>query len=340
MKKTIAVLGGGCWGITLACHLYYKGNNLALWEYDKEKAKILDRKRKLSFLPHLRIPKDIFISSDLNEILAGKNIIVFAIPTIYFRSTAQKVAQILNYPGSTDSLEMLISGTKGLENNTFQRMSGILEEELPKKLHQKIVVLSGPSHAEEVSKGIPTAVTIAGRNKKTTLLAQKLFFTPTFRVYTNSDLAGVELAGAIKNIYAIACGVSDGLGLGDNTKSALVTRSLAEMIRLGRKLGAEVSTFYGLAGIGDLMVTCFSHWSRNRNFGEKIGQGKTVQQALKEIKMTVEGMETTKATYFLARKMKIELPIVNEVYSLIYKNKKPQEAMTNLLMRKPRSEFS
>ncbi len=340
MKKTIVVLGGGCWGITLACHLYHKGNNLALWEYDKEKARMLDRKRKLSFLPDLDIPKDILISSDLSKILPCNNIIVLAVPTVFFRSTAQKVARILNCPESTDSLEILISVSKGLENNTFRRMSGILEEELPNKLHRKIVVLSGPSHAEEVSRNIPTAVTVAGKNRRNTLLAQELFFTPTFRVYTNLDLIGVELAGATKNIYAIACGVSDGLGLGDNTKSAIVTRGLAEMIRLGTRLGAKVSTFYGLAGIGDLMVTCFSHWSRNHNFGEKLGQGKTVQQALEEIKMTVEGMGTTRATYSLAKKMKIELPIVNEIYSIIYKNKKPQSAMKDLLMRKPRSELS
>lgn len=333
MEK-IAVLGGGCWGVTLACHLYNKGNKIALWEYNQEKAKNLDRKRRLSFLPYLKIPKNIFISSDLEEVLSGKEIIVFVVPAKYFRSTAKKVAPLIN-----SSIKMLVSGTKGLENNTCKRMSEILEEELPRQLHQRIVILSGPSHAEEVSKNIPTAVTVAGKNKKITLLAQDLFFTSTFRVYTNPDFLGVELAGAIKNIYAIACGVSDGLGLGDNTKSALVTRSLAEMIRLGKKLGAKVSTFYGLAGIGDLIVTCFSHWSRNRNFGEKIGQGKTVSGALKEIGMTVEGGETTKAVYFLAKKMKIDLPIVNEVYSLIYKNKKPQEAMRDLLMRRPRSEF-
>jgi len=334
----IAVLGGGCWGVTLANHLFRRGNHLkgnkvALWEYDKDKTKILDKERRLYFLPHLRIPKGIFISSELKKILQNKETIVFAIPAKYFRATAKKVSRLINSPVS-----MLVNGTKGLENNTFKRMSQILEEELPKELHKKIVVLSGPSHAEEVSKGIPTAVTVAGKNKEVILQAQKLFFTPTFRVYTNSDLLGVELAGALKNIYAIACGVSDGLGLGDNTKSALVTRGLAEMIRLGTKIGAKVSTFYGLAGIGDLIVTCFSHWSRNRNFGEKIGQGKSVQQALKEIGMTVEGVETSKTVYYLSRKMKIDMPIVNEAYLILYKNKKPRDALQDLLLRSPKSE--
>lgn len=330
----IAVLGGGCWGITLANHLFQKGNKIALWEYDKEKAKILDEKRSLSFLPHLRIPKDIFISSELEKVIDGQRIFIFAVPSKFFRSTAKKVSEIINF----SSVSMLITGTKGVENNTFKRMSQILEEELPRELHKKIVVLSGPSHAEEVSQGIPTAVTVAGKNKEITLQAQKLFFTPLFRVYANSDPSGVELAGALKNIYALACGVIDGLGLGDNTKSALVTRGLAEIVRLGKKLGAKTATFYGLAGIGDLIVTCFSQWSRNRNFGEKIGQGKTVQQALDEIKMTVEGVETSKAVYFLSKKMKIDMPIVNEVYLIIYKNKKPKEAMKDLLLRAPKSE--
>ncbi len=334
MKERIAILGGGCWGVTLACHLYKKGYNSYIWEYDSDKAKLLDKKRRLVFLPGLEIPKKIFISYELSKILKGKSVVIFALPAKFFRSTVRKVAPLLD-----QNTKLIISATKGLENITFKRMSEILEEELPKRLHARIAVLSGPSHAEEVSVGIPTAVIVSAKNTKIALAAQKLFFKPTFRVYTNPDIIGVELGGALKNIYAIACGVSDGLGLGDNTKAALVTRSLAEMSRFGVELGAQLSTFFGLAGIGDLVVTCFSHWSRNRALGEKIGQGETVEHAAKEIKMTVEGLETTKAIHFLSRKMQIEMPIANEVYSLLYENKKPQQAMQDLLMRKAKSEL-
>lgn len=332
-KEEIAILGGGCWGVTLACHLKKKGYPVAIWEYEPNKAERLNRQRKLSFLPGLKIPKEIIINSNLSKVLENKKIIIFALPSKFFRSVAKKIGDLIS-----DKVKLLIIGTKGLENNTFKRMSEILEEELPKKLHKKIAVLSGPSFAQEVSQSIPTAVTVASKNKETMLAAQELLFTPCFRVYTNSDITGVELAGALKNIYAIACGVSDGLGLGDNTKAALVTRGLAEMIRLGIKLGAQLNTFYGLAGIGDLMVTCFSRWSRNRALGEKIGQGGDVEQALKEIKMTVEGLETTKVTYFLAQKMKVEMPIVREAYSLLYEEKRPDAAMQNLLMRKAKGE--
>lgn len=336
----IAILGGGCWGTTLACHLYHKGNEIALWEYDRKKAEILEETRRLKFLPGLTIPKEIFISSNLADVVGNKEVIVFALPSSFFRLTVKKVFALLNQSSAIKKIKMLVSGTKGLENNSFSLMSQILEEESPPQLHSKIVVLSGPSHAEEVSQNIPTAVTVAGRNWRKVGEAQKLFFTPFFRVYSNSDFIGVQLAAALKNIYAIACGISDGLGLGDNTKAALVTRGLAEMVRLAKKFGAKVSTFYGLAGIGDLMVTCFSNWSRNHNFGEKLGQGKSVRKALEEIKMTVEGIGTTKAVYSLAKKMGVNMPIVNEVYSILYQNHKPEEAMQNLLMRKAKSELT
>jgi glycerol-3-phosphate dehydrogenase (NAD(P)+) len=228
---------------------------------------------------------------------------------------------------------------KGIEDRTFKRMSEVLEEELPDPVRDRIAVLSGPSHAEEVSRRIPTSVVAASRNTDVAKTVQRTFLSPRFRVYTNVDVVGVELAGALKNIIAIAAGISDGLGFGDNTKGALLTRGLAEITRLGLAVGAQSATFAGLAGVGDLITTCLSQYSRNRHVGEEIGRGKSLSHVLEDMVMVAEGIMTTKATYELARRFQIEMPITNEVYAVLFEEKNPAQAVEDLMTRTAKAEM-
>lgn len=335
-KNKVAVLGAGSWGATIACLLNEKGYNVGLWEFNSDQAKRLDKNRKLDILPQLTsIPKKIKISSQLHDIVDDKtNIIVMVVPSAAFRNTVTNLLPCLS-----NSTEIILSATKGLENNTDMRMSEILDELLPEKIRSKIGVISGPSHAEEVCQKIPTAVVVSSKNKDVIAKAQRLLFTPYFRVYTNPDLLGVEFSGASKNVYAIGCGICDGLNLGDNSKAAFVTRGLAEMSRLGTKMGANILTFFGLAGIGDLVVTCYSKHSRNRRFGEKIGLGKSKKDALKEIKMVVEGITTSKVLHKLSKEYNIEMPINEQVYKMVYENMPPQKALKTLLYREAKPEI-
>jgi glycerol-3-phosphate dehydrogenase (NAD(P)+) len=332
--KSAAILGAGSWGITLATLLFEKGIFVKVWEFERKQAEILRKKRKLRFLPWLDIPREIEITSSIPQALEGVRLVVIALPSHVVRRVAKKIAGIC-LPKDI----IIVIASKGLEDKTLLRMSQVLKEELPEKLRERIVVLSGPSHAEEVSRKIPTSVVVASKNEKLNREVQKIFFTPYFRVYTNSDIIGVELGGALKNTIAIASGISDGLGLGDNSKAALITRGLVEVTRLGKILGGKQTTFSGLSGMGDLIVTCISRYSRNRNFGEKIGQGKTLKKALSEIKMVVEGIRTTKAAYQLAKKYKISMPITEETYKVLFKNKKPSEAVRDLMLREAKPEL-
>lgn len=332
--KRVAILGAGSWGITLAIMLFEKGFFVKVWEFEKKQAQILREKRKFRFLPWVDIPREIEIISNISYALDGVGLVVVALPSHVVRRVAKKIAKV---PLPEDIT--IVNVSKGLEDKTLLRMSQVLSEELPEKLGKRIVVLSGPSHAEEVSRKIPTTVVVASRNEKLNQEVQKIFFAPFFRVYTNLDIIGVEMGGALKNIIALAAGIGDGLGLGDNSKAGLITRGLVEITRLGKALGAKPLTFSGLSGMGDLIVTCTSGYSRNRSFGEKIGQGETLKKALSEIKMVVEGIRTTKAAYQLAKKYKVSMPITEEVYKVIFKNKKPSEAVKDLMLRQAKPEL-
>jgi len=332
--KSAAILGAGSWGITLAILLFEKGFSIKVWEFERKQAEILRKKRKLRFLPWVDIPQEIEITSSISNALEGARLVIVALPSHVVRRVAKKIAKI---PLPEDTI--IVNASKGLEDKTLLRMSQVLSEELPRKLRKRIVVLSGPSHAEEVSRKIPTTVVVASTNESLNRDIQKIFFTPYFRVYTNSDIIGVEMGGALKNIIAVAAGIADGLGLGDNSKAALITRGLVEITRLGRALGARPATFSGLSGIGDLIVTCTSGYSRNRNFGEKIGQGKSLKEALSEIEMVVEGIRTTRAAYQLAKKYKVSMPITEQAYKVLFNNKKPSEAVRDLMLRDAKPEL-
>ncbi|HEA46926.1 MAG TPA: NAD(P)H-dependent glycerol-3-phosphate dehydrogenase [bacterium] len=329
--KRIAVLGAGSWGTTLAILLTKKGHGVSLWEYLKEQAERLDREREnRHFLPGVPIPKEIFISSNLKEIIKRKEIILIVVPSQVLREVVEKLSKIKISPKT-----ILVSATKGLEVGTNLRMSQIIKSYFPKN---RIVVVSGPSHAEEVSIKIPATIVATASSEKLSREIQEVFTTPYFRVYTNPDTVGVELGGALKNIIAIASGICDGLGLGDSSKAALMTRGIVEIARLGVAMGAKQETFAGLSGIGDLITTCISRHSRNRGLGERIAKGRKLEEAQKEIGMVTEGVPTTKSAYELAKKYKVEMPITGELYNILFKGKNPKDAEFELMTRKTKRE--
>ncbi|MFQ6093164.1 MAG: NAD(P)H-dependent glycerol-3-phosphate dehydrogenase [bacterium] len=332
--KSVAILGAGSWGITLACHLKRCGSDVSLWEFRPEVAERLRRERQNpDLLAGAILPEEILVSSDLEDLVSGQvGMLVFAVPSHVLREVARKVAPfIVNAP-------LIVSGVKGIENGTFRRMSEVLAEELPDNLRNRTAVLSGPSHAEEVSRQIPTSVVVASSDRDVAEAVQRRFISPYFRVYTDQDVVGVELGGALKNIIAIAAGISDGLGFGDNAKGALLTRGLAEITRLGVSMGAEASTFAGLSGVGDLITTCLSRYSRNRYVGQEIGKGKSLSQVLEGMVMIAEGVMTTKAAHQLAQQYHVEMPITNEVYAVLFEGKDPARAVADLMMRAAKAE--
>lgn len=331
MAMKIGVLGGGSWGTTLSILLYEKGLSIKIWEFSDEQVAIINQKREnVRFLPGIFIPEEIEITSCLEDVVKEAEVIVIAIPSQVVREVVKQVSPMI----TTDVV--IVSAVKGLEISTMKRISEVIKEYFPAEV--KVGVISGPSHAEEVSRKIPTAVVSSAQDEKTAKFIQDIFLTPNLRVYTNTDLVGVELGGALKNIIAIAAGISDGLGLGDNTKAALITRGLVEIIKIGRILGAKESTFLGLSGLGDLVVTCTSKYSRNRHLGEMIGQGSLLEDALDSMVMVAEGVPTTKAAYELAKKLDIELPITNEVYKVLFEVKDPKQAVNDLMLRSAKAE--
>ncbi|MDI6784385.1 MAG: NAD(P)H-dependent glycerol-3-phosphate dehydrogenase [bacterium] len=334
MFMSISVLGAGSWGITLARLLANKGEKVSLWEFAQSDYKSLIQNREHKrFLPGIKIPDSVLITNDLAESVKKATAVLLALPSHTVRSVCQQLV-----PYISDQM-VIINCAKGLETDTNLRISEVITQVIPKQYHRQIAVLSGPSHAEEVSRDIPTTVAISGFDIGTMKSVQSLMITPRFRVYTNPDLIGVEIGGALKNIIAIGAGISDGLGFGDNTKAGLITRGLAEISRLGIKLGAEPLTFSGLTGLGDLVVTCTSRHSRNRAFGEKIAKKDTVQQALDEIGMVVEGVRTTQAAEHLAQKFQVEMPITDQIYQVIYQNKPPLKAVNDLMLRDAKPEM-
>jgi glycerol-3-phosphate dehydrogenase (NAD(P)+) len=330
----IAVLGAGSWGIALSMLLSSNRHQVTLWEFDHlEMTKLFQEREQKQKLPGILIPKEIRITDDLTSATLKAEMLALALPSHTVRGVAKKLA------GLNLADPVIVNLAKGIENDTLSRMSEVLREELPSNLHYKIATLSGPSHAEEVSKKIPTTVVVAGFQEGIAKKIQQTFMNPYFRVYTNSDIIGVELGGSLKNVIAIAAGICDGMGLGDNSMGALITRGLAEIIRLGEKLGAKRETFAGLSGLGDLVTTCISKYSRNRFVGEQIGKGKILDQVLKEMTMVAEGVKTTKSAYQLSIRHKVEMPITEQVYKVLFENKQPQQAIEELMTRDPKSEI-
>jgi glycerol-3-phosphate dehydrogenase (NAD(P)+) len=332
MTERIAVLGAGSWGATLANLLAEKGHSVNLWEFDSNAADRLRKTRRLSIIPDLNLHKNVLVSSDITEVLKGCPVILSATPSEFVRSTLKKAAasKVLH------AGPVFISVTKGLESGSMKRMSEIAAEEIP---GARIAVLSGPSHAEEVCLKLPTAVVAAAADIAVAEKVREIFSSNYFRIYTQHDLIGVELGGTLKNIYAIACGISDGLGFGDNTKAAIMTRGLNEMARIGYKLGGELKTFFGLTGMGDLIVTCLSRHSRNRALGEKIGKGKSVAQALSEMTMVAEGYKTAPPAFHLAERLNIDAPLIREAHLILYDGKNPKQSLIDLMAREMPGEW-
>lgn len=329
-KQRIAILGDGGWGTTLAVLLSNKGYPVTLWGAFPDYIKIIqETRRNPKFLPGIKIPKQIKITSDLKTAVKDKEIVVLAIPSQYTRQVLKKIA------GNFSKKSVFLSVTKGIEISSSMRMSEVIRDELGKI---KLAVLSGPTIAQEVAKGIPTTAVVASADKNTRKAIQEIFSTERFRIYTNPDVIGVELGGSLKNVIAIACGVSDGLGFGTNTKAAILTRGLAEISRLGKAMGAKLHTFSGISGLGDLVTTCISQQSRNRSLGELIGKGRKLKEIYRHMQMVAEGVPTAKSAYALSLKYKIDMPIIHQVYCLLYKNKSPHQAVNDLMTRKNKEE--
>ncbi|MCZ7609227.1 MAG: NAD(P)H-dependent glycerol-3-phosphate dehydrogenase [Ignavibacterium sp.] len=329
----ISVLGAGGWGTTLGILLHYNGHQVTLWEYKKNYVKELLKKRINSlYLPGVPIPEEISITHDLEESIHQKNILVLAVPSQFLRSVVEQI----KYPDIKNTI--LVSVSKGIENKHLMTMSQMLKDVHPQLSKNQIGVLSGPSHAEEVSRRIPTAVVAASIDHDTSKSIQAAFMNSYFRVYSSTDILGVELGGAFKNVIAIGAGIIDGAGFGDNTKAAIMTRGVAEISRLGLAMGAKPETFAGLSGMGDLIVTCMSKHSRNRYVGEQIGKGKTLKEVLKSMDMVAEGVETSRSASKLADKHKIEVPITTEVFKILFEDKDPVKATTDLMTRDMKTE--
>lgn len=333
MKK-IAILGAGSWGTALSRVLADNGHQVVLWGNDPVVLEEINQKHtNEAYLPGARLPLSIRGEAELSQVLSGVNVVVFAVPTVAIRTVAKQVGEILS------EKTLFVHVSKGIEPSTSKRISEMLFEELPEKVLKNIVVLSGPSHAEEVIKGMPTTVTAACTDLNDAQFIQELFSNQVFRVYTNEDVVGVELGGALKNIIALASGLTDGLKYGDNAKAALMTRGLAEITRLGVALGANPLTFAGLSGLGDLIVTCTSVHSRNWRAGNLLGQGKNLDEILENMGMVVEGVRTTKAAYELSQKTNVEMPITASLYKILFENKQPKDVVAALMNRDLRDEI-
>jgi glycerol-3-phosphate dehydrogenase (NAD(P)+) len=335
----IGILGAGSWAIALGVLLRKRTHDVAMWEYNPADAAKLAATRELpAKLPGIKLPEEIVVTNDIAATIANAEIVVCAVPSQTMRSTMKLLARTVGNK-TLDGIQGFVIVAKGIEVGTLKLMSDVLIEELPGLTPARIVVLSGPSHAEEVSRNIPTTVVAASENSSLAVKVQEAFSTETFRIYTNPDMRGVELSGSVKNVIAIAAGICDGLGFGDNTKGALLTRGIAEMMRLGKRLGAQPETFSGLAGIGDLITTCISQHSRNRKMGELIASGLTLEQALSKMTMVAEGVETTKSVYHLAKKHTIEMPITVEVYKALFEGKNAKLATRDLMGRESKPEW-
>lgn len=320
----ITVLGAGTWGLALASLLNDNGHKVTVWSALSDEIDTLKKEYKHKNLPELVISKNIDFTKNLESALKNSKIIVFAVPSIYIRKTAKEVKHFYKPE------QIIVNVAKGIEEKTNMTLVEQIEEEIP---NSTVTVLSGPSHAEEVAKRLPTTCVIGAKSYEIAKFIQSTFMNSVFRVYTSPDIIGIELGGALKNVIALAAGIADGLGYGDNTKAALITRGMAEISRLGIKMGGKSQSFYGLSGIGDLIVTCASMHSRNRKAGFLIGQGYSMQEAIDEVKMVVEGIYSAKAGKELAEKYKVEMPIINEICAVLFEDKNPKLAVDSLMLR-------
>ena len=331
MEK-IGIIGAGSWGIALSKLLCDNGHEITVWSIIEDEITMLKEKHEhVDKLPGVSLPSQISFTSDLKEAVEGKDILILAVPSPYTRSTSKMLKDVVKKG------QIIVNVAKGIEESTLMTLSQIIEEEVPQAV---VAVLSGPSHAEEVGRGIPTTIVVGAKNKETAQYLQNTFMSDVFRVYISPDILGIELGAALKNVVALAAGIADGLGYGDNTKAALITRGIAEIARLGTAMGGKFETFCGLSGIGDLIVTCASMHSRNRRAGILIGQGKTMDEAMKEVKMVVEGVYSAKAAMGLAKQYNVQMPIIEQVNLVLFENKPASEAMKDLMSRDKKDEHT
>lgn len=328
----VSVIGAGSWGTALAVLLYNNGQDVTLWSYMESGAEMLrSRREQIYKLPGVKIAEDMCITSSLEEAVVDKDVIVMAVPSTAIRETAQKCA------GFAKKGQIFVDVAKGIEESTLFTMTQVIQDEIP---GANVAVLSGPSHAEEVGRGIPTAIVVGAKDKATAVYLQNIFMSEKFRVYISSDMIGIELGGSLKNVVALAAGIADGLGYGDNTKAALITRGMSEISRLGMAMGGRFETFTGLTGIGDLIVTCASEHSRNRRAGYLMGQGYSYQEAMDEVKMVVEGVYSAKAAIALGKKYQVSLPIIEKVNAVLFEDLPAEEAVKELMLRDKTIEHS
>ncbi len=324
------ILGAGSWGTALAKLLHKNGHQVAVWSIDKNEVQMLQTEREhKSKLPGVKLPEDILFTNCIEEAMKDKDFLVLAVPSVFTRSTARSMKPYIK-PG-----QVIVNVAKGIEETTLKTLTEQIEEELPEA---DVAVLSGPSHAEEVGRELPTICVVGAKTKETAKCLQQAFMNDVFRIYISSDILGIEIGGALKNVIALAAGIADGLGYGDNTKAALITRGIAEITRLGVAMGGKPESFSGLTGIGDLIVTCASVHSRNRKAGYLIGQGRTMKEAMDEVQMVVEGVYSAKAGLALAQKYGESVPIIEQINLVLFEDKDPKEAVNELMTRNPRLE--
>ncbi len=326
--KNIAIIGSGSWGVALAIHLAKLGNKINIWSFSEEEKDMINNEKKCKFLPQAQIPEGVICTTSYEEAINGTDFIIHVTPSKFTRSTVKEYKKyVKNQP--------IVICSKGFEKDTMLTLDEVVQEEMP---NAKIAVLSGPSHAEEVSIAMPTVLVVASKYDAILKLVQDTFMSKNMRIYTSRDVKGVELGGALKNIIAFCAGVAAGIGLGDNTFAALITRGLAELSRLGVELGGQKETLYGLSGLGDLIVTCLSEHSRNRKAGKLIGQGKSLEETKKEVGMTIESIDNIEVAHELCHLHNIEMPIVEAVYGILFENLKPEDAVNNLMSRAKKKE--
>jgi len=327
----VSILGGGSWGIALAVLLHKNGHEITVWSALESEITMLSEAHEHKMLPGVKLADDMIFTTDHKEAVEGKDLLVMAVASTYTRKTAHAFKDLVAQG------QRIVNVAKGIEDNTLMTLSEIIEEEIPQA---DVAVLSGPSHAEEVGRGIPTTIVVGAKTKATAEYIRSLFMNEVFRVYTSPDILGIELGGALKNVVALAAGIADGLGYGDNTKAALITRGITEIGRLGTAMGGKIETFCGLTGIGDLIVTCASMHSRNRRAGILIGQGKTYEEAMEEVQMVVEGVYSAKAAMGLAKKYNVQLPIIEQVNAILFEGKNADAAVKDLMLRDKKIEIS
>lgn len=326
----ISIIGAGSWGTALAVLLHKNGHRVTVWSVIESEIKMLQKEHEhKDKLPGVKLPEDMEFTTDLEKAVTGAEVVVLAVPSPYTRSTSHSMAPLVKEG------QIIVNVAKGIEEKTLLTLSQIIEEEIPQA---RVAVLSGPSHAEEVGRGIPTTIVVGAKEKQVAEYLQNIFMNEVFRVYISPDVLGIELGAALKNVVALAAGIADGLGYGDNTKAALITRGITEIARLGVAMGGKFETFCGLTGIGDLIVTCASMHSRNRRAGILIGQGYTMKQAMDEVKMVVEGVYSAKAAMGLAKKFDVQLPIIEQVNAVLFEGQLADEAVKNLMLRDKKIE--